>query len=78
MHAARGDDPCRAFLACIVATKSKQIMLAAGVRRPAPGIFPGTARAGERALTEMLFGSNARQSFGGGGGCIGPMIFKVH
>jgi hypothetical protein len=53
-------------------------MLAAGVRGPAADIFSGTARAVERALTEMLFGSNARQSFGGGAGSIGPMIFKVH
>jgi hypothetical protein len=39
----------------MVATKPKQIMLAAGVRRPAADIFSGTARAAERALTEMLF-----------------------
>jgi hypothetical protein len=54
--------------------KPKQIMLAA-----AADLVSGTAQTGrKRVLTEMLFCSNARQSFGGSRRFHPSGIFKVH
>jgi hypothetical protein len=54
--------------------KPKQIMLAT-----AADSVSGTAQSGRNAwLTEMLFCSNARQSFGGSRRFHPSGIFKVH
>jgi hypothetical protein len=53
-------------------------MLAAGVAQAGGRHLFGNRTGGERALTEMLFGSNARQSFGGSSRFHPAAIFKVH